>query len=186
MKIKFSFGVIAIFLLCNYAHSYPEPISTKNGPTAQVATLVEKLVMADAKQSKVILDEIDSIRRKNPENTDILLMYTNSLIGKKHYKEGLNFLTTLYEKKPIRTYLLTQCMLKERLGGSDKSCYKEVVRISEQQDLIDSDYVTALFFTDTEKFNTVQRDLIKKKDFKKSDFLIYTLGQQEMLHEIFP
>lgn len=189
-KILLSFAVIAIFFMCNYTYSYPEQTSFKSNaatsPTAQVASLVESLVMADTKQSKKILAEIDSIRRENPENTDILLMYANSLIGEKQYKQGINFLRALYEKKPIRTYLLTQCMLKERLGNKDKSCYDEVVHLSEQKDLIDSDYVTALFFSDTEKFKSVKKQLIKKKEVKKSDFLIYTLGQKEMLHELFP
>ncbi|SQK73926.1 Uncharacterised protein [Tatumella ptyseos] len=76
-------------------------------------------------------------------------MYTNSLIGENYYKEGIEFLRELYSKKPVRTYLLTECMLRQRTGDKERDCYQEVVRLSEQQNLIDSDYVTALFFTDT-------------------------------------
>ncbi|MBT0724709.1 hypothetical protein HH682_09730 [Rosenbergiella sp. S61] len=181
------FKLMALFfLLCSYTNSYPEPLSIKNSPIAEVAHLVEKLVMADSRQSTEILLKINSIRKKHPENTDILLMYINSLIGEKHYKEGINFLKILYEKKPIRTYLLTQCMLTQRLGGKERGCYEDVVHLSEKQNLIDSDYVTALFFTDTKKFNTVKHQLIKENKFKESDFLIFTLGKEKMLHEFFP
>lgn len=185
--ILFPFRVMALFfLMCSYTNSYPEPLSIKNSSTAEVAGLVEKLAMADSSQSNEILSKINSIRKKNPENTDILLMYTNSLIGEKHYKEGIEFLKILYEKKPTRTYLLTQCMLKQRLGNKEIGCYEDVVHLSEQQNLIDSDYVTALFFTDTKKFNTVKQQLIKENKFKESDFLVFTLGKEKMLHEFFP
>ncbi|WP_455811833.1 hypothetical protein [Pseudomonas graminis] len=168
------------------AHSHPEPIIIEDEPTTQVSTLVEQLAMADAKQSTKIIDKIDSIRRENPENTDILLMYTNSLLGEKRYKEGLKSLSALYEKKPTRSYLLAQCMLKERLGNIDKSCYKEVVKISEENNLIDSDYLTALFFSDAEKFSAAQQELIKTKEFNESDLLVYTRNQKEILLEFFP
>jgi len=185
--ILYPFTLTALFfLLCSYTNSYPEPLSIKNSPTAEVADLVEKLVRADSGQSAEILSKINSIRKENPENTDILLMYTNSLIGEKHYKEGVDFLKILYEKKPIRTYLLTQCMLKERLGSKERGCYEDVVHLSEKQNLIDSDYVTALFFTDTKKFNSLKQKLIKENKFKESDFLIFTLGKDKMLHEFFP
>lgn len=142
--------------------------------------------MADSGKSAEILSKINSIRKENPKNIDILLMYTNSLIGEKHYKEGIEFLDILYEKKPIRTYLLTQCMLKERLGGKERGCYENVVHLSEKQNLIDSDYVTALFFTDIKKFNALKRQLIKENKFKETDFLIFTLGKEKMLNEFFP
>lgn len=77
-------------------------------------------------------------------------------------------------------------MLKKRLGDKDSGCYEDVVHLSEQQNLIDSDYVTALFFTDTKKFSTVKQQLIKENKFKESDFLVFTLGKEKMLHELFP
>ena len=178
--------MVLFFLLCNDTNSCPQPLSINKSPTSEVADLVEKLVVADSKQSTEILSKINTIRNKNPENTDILLMYAHSLIGEKRYREGINSLNILYEKKPIRTYLLTQCMLKERLGGKERSCYEDIVQLSEKKNLIDSDYITALFFTDTKKFNTVKQQLIKEHKFKESDFFVFTLGKEKMLHEFFP
>lgn len=190
-RILFSLKIITlIFFMCSYALSCPEPFSIKNphenSPTNEVSRLVEKLVMADSKESEKILSKIDSIRRAHPENNDILLMYTNSLIGEKHYKQGIKLLEILYEKKPARTYLLTRCMLKERLGDKEKSCYEDILHLSEKQEIIDSDYITALFFTDAKKFITVKKQLIKENKFKESDFLVFTLGKEKMLHELFP
>ena len=97
--ILLPFRVMALFfLLWSYTNSYPEPLSIKKIPTNEVAGLVEKLVIADSIQSNEILSKINSIRKRNPENTDILLMYTNSLIGEKHYKEGIESLKILYKK----------------------------------------------------------------------------------------
>lgn len=185
--ILYPFRVMALFfLLCSDTNSYPQPLSIKNSPTSEVADLVEKLVMADSKQSTEILTKINTIRNKHPENTDILLMYAHSLIGEKRYREGIDTLKILYEKKTMRTYLLTQCLLKERLGGKERSCYDDIVQLSEKKNLIDSDYITALFFTDMENFKTVKQQLIKEHRFKESDFFVFTLGKEKMLHEFFP
>lgn len=142
--------------------------------------------MSGPVQSNEILSKINKIRKQHPENMAILLMYTNSLIGENYYQEGIEFLRELYSKKPARTYLLTECMLRQRTGDKERGCYQEVVRLSEQQNLIDSDYVTALFFTDTKKFSLLKQQLIKDNTFKESDFLMFTLGEEKMLHEFFP
>lgn len=185
--ILYPFRIMALFfLLCSHTNSCAQPLSIKKSPTSEVADLVEKLVMADSKQSTEILSKINAIRNYHPENTDILLMYTHSLIGEKRYREGIDTLKILYGKKPMRTYLLTQCMLKERLGGRERSCYQDIVQLSETNNVIDSDYITALFFTDMEKFKTVKQQLIKEHRFKESDFFIFTLGKEKMLHEFFP
>ncbi len=186
-KILFLLRTVTLcFFLSGYTSSYPEPVSIEDNPVNEVASLVGKLAMSGPARSKKILSEINAIRKKYPENIAILLMYTNSLIGEKHYKEGIELLRDLYSKKPARTYLLTECMLRQRTGDKQTGCYQEVVRLSEQQNLMDSDYVTALFFTDTKKFSTVKQQLIKDNTFKESDFLIFTLGEEKMLHEFFP
>lgn len=179
-------AIAILFLLFSYKNACSGSLSTERSPVAEVAVLVEKLVMADSAQSNEILSKINSIRKRYPENTDILLMYTNSLIGEKHYKEGIEFLNTLCKKKPNRTCLLTRCMLTQRLGDKEIGCYQEVVRLSEQQHLMDSDYVTALFFTDTKKFSTVKQQLINKNQFNESDFLVFNSDEEKILHEFFP
>ncbi|WP_156994661.1 hypothetical protein [Tatumella morbirosei] len=77
-------------------------------------------------------------------------------------------------------------MLTQRLGDKEIGCYQEVVRLSEQQHLMDSDYVTALFFTDTKKFSTVKQQLINKNQFNESDFLVFNSDEEKILHEFFP
>jgi len=186
-KILFLLRTVTLFFfLSGHANSYQEPVSIKENPVNEVAFLVERLAVSAPGQRNEILLKINVIRKQHPENMAILLMYTNSLIGEKYYKEGIELLRELYSKKPVRTYLLTECMLRQRTGDKERDCYQEVVQLSEQQNLIDSDYVTALFFIDTKKFSTVKQQLIKENTFKESDFLIFTLGEEKMLHEFFP
>ena len=99
--ILYPFRVMALFfLLCSDTNSYPQPLSIKNSPASEVADLVEKLAVADSKQSTEILTKINTIRNKHPEKTNILLMYAHSLIGEKRYREGIDTLKILYKKKP--------------------------------------------------------------------------------------
>ncbi|BCQ32788.1 hypothetical protein ERHA54_01510 [Erwinia rhapontici] len=91
-----------------------------------------------------------------------------------------------YKKNLTRTNLLTQCMLQERLEKRDEGCYKKVIALSEENNAIDSDYISALFFMDDKRFEALRHELIKENKFKESDFLVFTLGKEKMLHEFFP
>lgn len=123
---------------------------------------------------------------KNPENNAIRNMYVNNLIAERHYKEGLDYLKVMNNQTLTRTHLLTQCMLQERLGDRDEGCYKKVITLSEGNNVIDSDYISALFFIGDKKFETLRYELIKENKFKKSDFLVFTLGKEKLLHTFFP
>ncbi|PVF10608.1 hypothetical protein DBO95_29660, partial [Yersinia pestis] len=89
---------------------------------------------------------------ENPENINVRKMYINSLLADRYYAEGLQELEILNKKHFTRTDLLTECMVKERLGKRDDECYRQVIHLSEQQQSIDSDYLTALFFANDKRF----------------------------------
>lgn len=192
MKIlSISIKVLAlIFCISTYVHSAPESNNSNNSvevtPTQEVANLIKKMAIAESDKKKVILSKINLIRIKNPDNTNILLMYISGLISEKRYNEGVEYLKLLYKKRPVRTYLLTQCMLQERTGRRDDNCYKQVIQLSEENKIIDSDYITALFFTDEGKFIKTKDEVIKENKFKESDFFAFSLGREKMLHEFFP
>lgn len=58
-------------------------------------------------------------------------------------------------------------------------CYRQVIHLSEQQQSIDSDYLTALFFANDKRFEPLKNRLIKEGVFKESDLLIFTLSKED-------
>lgn len=113
-------------------------------------------------------------------------MYINNLIAAKHYQEGLDNLNAINKENITRTDLLTECMLREKLGIKDENCYREVIFLSEKDNIVDSDYISALFFSDDQRFEPLKLKLIKENKFKESDFLVFTSGKEKMLYEFFP
>ncbi|QHM72428.1 hypothetical protein C7M51_02740 [Mixta intestinalis] len=193
MTMKKLIGLLTIttlFLLSLSAFSFAERVADdklqKNESTQQAAELSRKMVLSDQAEKNNILNQLKNLLVKNPDNNDIRKIYINQLIAEKHYQEGLNNLEVLNQKNLTRTHLLTQCMLKERLGNRDENCYKKVIALSEQAKVIDSDYMSALFFIDKEKFENLKAKLIKENKFRESDFLVFTLGKEGMLHEFYP
>ncbi|WP_160622301.1 hypothetical protein [Mixta intestinalis] len=182
--------ITTLFLLSLSAFSFAERVADdklqKNESTQQAAELSRKMVLSDQAEKNNILNQLKNLLVKNPDNNDIRKIYINQLIAEKHYQEGLNNLEVLNQKNLTRTHLLTQCMLKERLGNRDENCYKKVIALSEQAKVIDSDYMSALFFIDKEKFENLKAKLIKENKFRESDFLVFTLGKEGMLHEFYP
>jgi hypothetical protein len=182
--------ITTLFLLSLSAFSFADRAADdklqKNESTQQAAELSRKMVLSDQAEKNNILNQLKNLLAKNPDNNDIRKIYINQLIAEKHYQEGLNNLEVLNQKNLTRTHLLTQCMLKERLGNRDENCYKKVISLSEQAKVIDSDYMSALFFIDKEKFENLKEKLIKENKFRESDFLVFTLGKEGMLHEFYP
>lgn len=158
----------------------------RDKPTQEAVELTNKLELSDEGEKSKILSSFKKLMDKNPENVVIRNMYINNLIAERHYREGLSYLEVMNKNRLTRTNLLTQCMLQERLGTKSEGCYKKVITLSEESNVIDSDYMSALFFMNDTRFDTLKRELIKENKFKESDFLVFTLGKEKMLHEFFP
>ncbi|MFC0139753.1 hypothetical protein ACFFJN_06545 [Erwinia mallotivora] len=142
--------VIALFFcMSTSAFPYPELIADKNLHETEIirkaSRLTMNLVMADKQDKDKILEEFRILTIKNPDSSIIKNMYINNLIAAKHYQEGLDNLNTINKDNSTRTNLLTECMLRERLGIKDENCYKEVIFLSEKDNIVDSDYISALF-----------------------------------------
>ncbi|MEW5290947.1 hypothetical protein ABW286_17475 [Erwinia papayae] len=183
--------VIALFFcIRTSAFPYPELIADKNLHETEIirkaSRLTMILVMAEKQDKDKILEEFRMLTIKNPDSSIIKNMYINNLIAAKHYQEGLDNLNTINKDNLTRTNLLTECMLRERLGIKDENCYKEVIFLSEKDNIVDSDYISALFFSDDQRFEPLKLKLIKENKFKESDFLVFTSGKEKMLYEFFP
>lgn len=154
--------------------------------TQEAVELTKKMIFSDEEEKNKIFSSFKELMDENPGNITIRNMYINNLIAEKHYEEGLKYLRAMNKKNLTRTNLLTQCMLQERLEKRDEGCYKKVIALSEENNAIDSDYISALFFMDDKRFEALRHELIKENKFKESDFLVFTLGKEKMLHEFFP
>lgn len=179
------FIFISLVFICFNA-SAKEVSLYRDKPTQEAVDLTNKLALSDEEAKNKILSSFKKLMDKNPENVSIRNMYINNLIAERYYREGLSYLEVMNKNRPTRTNLLTQCMLQERLGDRNEGCYKKVIALSEGSNVIDSDYMSALFFMNDTRFETLRRELIKGKKFKESDFLVFTLGKEKMLHEFFP
>ncbi|MEJ5062238.1 hypothetical protein WH279_01510 [Erwinia sp. MYb375] len=159
---------------------------SRDEPTQETVELTKKMIFSDEEEKNKIFSSFKELMDENPGNITIRNMYINNLIAEKHYEEGLKYLRAMNKKNLTRTNLLTQCMLQERLEKRDEGCYKKVIALSEENNAIDSDYISALFFMDDKRFEALRHELIKENKFKESDFLVFTLGKEKMLHEFFP
>lgn len=184
-KIDSSFFFVLFIFFCSCA-SAKEGSLSRDKSTQEAVELTQKMIFSKEEEKNKIFSSFKELMDKNPENIAIRNMYINNLIAEKYYEEGLNYLRAMNKKNLTRTNLLTQCMLQERLGKRDEGCYKKVIALSEENNAIDSDYISALFFMDDKKFKALRYELIKENKFKESDFLVFTLGKEKMLHEFFP
>lgn len=180
----FLFIFVMIFV-CSCASAKESSLS-RDKPTQEAVELTKKMIFSDEVEKNKIFSSFKELMDKNPGNIAIRNMYINNLIAEKHYEEGVKYLRAMNKKNLTRTNLLTQCMLQERLGNKDEGCYKKVIALSEENNAIDSDYISALFFMDDKRFEALRHELIKENKFKESDFLVFTLGKEKMLHEFFP
>ncbi|CNH22197.1 hypothetical protein [Yersinia pekkanenii] len=185
--IKLSLVTLCLFLyLPALSAIIPDTNLRADKPTQQAVMLMDKLTTSEDSEKSEIFKKFKELLDKYPENINVRRMYTNNLLAEGHYIEGLKQLELLNKKHFTRTDLLTECMVKERLGKRDEECYRQVIQLSEQQQSIDSDYINALFFTNDKRFLPLKDHLIKERKFKESDFLIFTLGKEKMLRELYP
>ncbi|WP_288497976.1 hypothetical protein [uncultured Erwinia sp.] len=175
-----------VFMFFSFSTMAVEEIHHMDKSTQQASELTKRMTIADPAEKIILLEKLKILVTKKPDNIWVRKMYVNNLIAEKHYQQGLAGLEVIIKQRFSRIDLLTECMLKERLGHRDEACYQKVIQLSEKDNLVDSDYITALFFTDSPKFETLKSTLIKEKQFSESDFLVFTLGKEKMLHEFFP
>lgn len=188
-SIKLSIAILGLFLYVP-AFSFPilisDNISRADKTTQEGVMLMDKLIRSEDNEKNEIFKKFKILVDENPDNINVRKMYTNSLLSYGHYTEGLKQLEIQNKMHFTRTDLLTECMVKERLGKRDDECYKQVVHLSEQQPAVDPDYLTALYFSDDERFPAIKERAIKEGVFKESDLLIFTLSKETMLREFYP
>ncbi|MDX5630379.1 MULTISPECIES: hypothetical protein [unclassified Brenneria] len=180
------FGFFGIAPAISYPMQIADDSEHVDMATQRVAELTKSLMTADKNEKNEIFNRIKIILDENPENINVRKMYANNLLAEGRYPEGLKNLEIINKQHLTRTDLLAECMVKERLGKKDENCYRKVIQLSEKASIVDSDYITAIFFVDEKRFSILTERLIKEGKFKESDFLVFTLGKEKMLREFFP
>lgn len=77
-------------------------------------------------------------------------------------------------------------MLKERVGKKDKGCYQSVIAIAEEKNILDSDYLTALYFADDQRFLAEKEKLINANKMTKAELAVFSLSHERILYTLYP
>lgn len=192
MKILHRSGKLTSILFAIFFYTYASlqpayaATQTPDKATQEASELVTKIITADRDDKETLFEAFKSLVNKHSENIYIRRMFINSLLAEGHYEEGLNQLDSMEKGRLTRVDLLTRCMVRERISMRDEKCYQDVIAQAQKTHSIDSDYITAVFFTDLAEFERLKTTLIKENKFTESDFLIFSLGRETLLHEIYP
>jgi len=153
-------------------------------PTQQASELVKKYTLSEDADKLVVLEDFDKLARKNPENVNVIRSYTSLLASRGDYQKSLTYLKSVNRANP--SFLLQECMLKERLGKKEDTCYQRVISESESNHIENMDYLMALFFTNDDKFPAVKQRLLTKNPALSDDFTLFSQDKRSVLMAIYP
>ncbi|QTF07910.1 hypothetical protein HC231_08175 [Brenneria izadpanahii] len=155
-------------------------------PTEKASELVKKYVISGDSDKPSILNNLTKLADSNPENINVIRIYTSLLSSERMYKKAISYLEPINKSKTTSSLLLQECMLKDRINKTDLSCYKKVVFLSEKNGTENMDYLMALFFSDDEKFEKKKNTLIKNNHSLENNFSIFSYDKKSVLQSIYP
>ena len=157
-------------------------------PTQQASELVKKYTLSEDADKTAVLEDFDKLARKNPENVNVIRSYTSLLASRGDYQKSLTYLESVNRANanPNPSFLLQECMLKERLGKKEDTCYQRVISESESNHIENMDYLMALFFTNDDKFPAVKQRLLTKNPALSDDFTLFSQDKRSVLMAIYP
>ncbi|WP_288882881.1 hypothetical protein [uncultured Kosakonia sp.] len=153
-------------------------------PTQQASELVKKYTLSEDADKLVVLEDFDKLAPKNPKNVNVIRSYTSLLASRGDYQKSLTYLKSVNRANP--SFLLQECMLKERLGKKEDTCYQRVISESESNHIENMDYLMALFFTNDDKFPAVKQRLLTKNPALSDDFTLFSQDKRSVLMAIYP
>lgn len=112
-------------------------------------------------------------------------MYANVLLADKQYQAGLQQIEII-NKKHAPPFLLTECMIKERLNIPLDGCYKATVRIMDKNNIKDINYLTALFFASDPRFDEERSKQLRADEISDDQAAYYNISRADFLLNLFP
>ncbi|MCT4703930.1 hypothetical protein MUA02_18925 [Enterobacteriaceae bacterium H20N1] len=181
MKLIISVLLCSLMLSpCIASSSYADK-ATETG-----AKLVDEYTKASSKGKQRFITELQILTHKNPENSNVRKMYANVLLADKQYQSGLQQIEIINKKYGTPSFLLTACMVKERLNMPFNGCYKDIIRIMDKNNVKDVNYLTALFFASDPRFDEERRKQLRADEISGEQAAYYNLSREDFLLNLYP
>ncbi|MFK8257351.1 hypothetical protein ACFL9S_06135 [Erwinia sp. AnSW2-5] len=166
-----------------YSHAVGSYIDT---PTQKASELVKKYTLTnDEADKKEALEGLRSLSTQNPNNVNVIRIYSNVLSSAGDYSQAITLLHKFNQQHINPSLMLNECMLKDRMGDYDLLCYKNVITLKRSENAHDIDYLMALFLTEDENFEKEKEAYIKWRQ-NKEDLDAFNRGKSALLNDLFP
>lgn len=183
------FNVINISLLIFilFASCYCHAIGFNDETTTKKASnLVMEYINSDSHVKKgEVVCKLHKLYNNDQDNINIVRMYTEVLSSEGKYHEAINVLSLFNSKNKNPSLLLNECMLKDRMGNNEPSCYAKVISLKEASNKKDIDYLMALFMTNDKRFDKEKRIYMKGRN-DNHDMEIFKYNKRKVLSELYP
>ncbi|MCG8709070.1 hypothetical protein JHU04_002301 [Brenneria sp. 4F2] len=180
IAIAFFFALFSLVAIASGSGGYVDK------PTEEASKLARKYVTSDDSGKSFILKNLAGLADSNPENVNVIRIYTSLLSSEGEYKKAIPYLESINKEKTTLSLLLQECMLKDRINKTDLSCYKKFIFLSESNETENMDYLMALFFSDDDRFEEKKSALMKKNQSLENDFSIFSHDKKSVLKSIYP
>lgn len=175
--------VKALLIMFFIFSSYPV-YSENNSSTMKASSLVREYVESDDQSiKKEVLYSLSKLYEHNLDDANIIRMYSGILSSAGDYKEAINVLSRFNVKHKNPSLMLNECMLKDRSGDYDPSCYSKVIEL--KKGVNDIDYLMALFMINDQSFYKEKR-LYMKGRADNQDLDIFKHDKQKILNNLYP
>lgn len=155
-------------------------------PTEEASFLINEYVSStDSAVKKSIVNRLSSLYQDNPDNINIVRMYTGILSSTGDYKKAIFVLELFNRKNKNTSLLLHECMLKDRVGDYEESCYRKVISLERFNGVNDIDYLMALFMVGDKSFDK-EKNIYMRGRNDNDDLKIFENKKEYILKEFYP
>lgn len=154
--------------------------------TREASLLMREYALASDDNIKItIINKLSSLFESNPGNSGVVRVYSGALSSRGEYKKTIAVLESFNRKHKDASLLLHECMLKERVGNYDPSCYKKVISIKKADGVKDIDYLMALFMINDKAFNREKKLYMKGRN-DNDDLKVFNTKKENLLKVFYP
>lgn len=154
--------------------------------TEEASFLLKEYVdSTDGDVKNSILSRLSVLSNNNPDNINVVRMYTGILSSRGEYKKAIFVLEPFNRKNKDTSLLLHECMLKDRVGDYEESCYRKVISLKRSNGINDVDYLMALFMVGDKNFDKDKSIYMKGRD-DNDDLKIFENKKEKILNVFYP
>ena len=154
--------------------------------TREASSLLSEYVYSTNDNIKeTILNRLYHLSRNFPDNINVVRTYTGVLSSAGEYKKAISVLESFNKRNKNTALLLHECMLKDRIGDYEESCYRKVIALKKINKVNDVDYLMALFMVGDKEFNKEKVIYMKGRD-DNDDLNVFENKKEDILKEFYP